>query len=772
MKVRAYLDNFDISGAVLVESLSITQDSTEAVSTAQISFIQKYGEARYDQAEYSHASYRYTWNAQEWAQVVISDQDTGQLLFAGFVLAVQRAREGPHVRFNMSASDWGILFERTVMTQVWPPNTLDSTIIQDCLAMVPELSAGTIVTQIGDLGEISAKDQRVRDVLDLVCSLTGSEWNVSYDGKLNYYRTGSIMAPFGLSDRPNGSTTMPYELEDYNSDFTGAANRVLVLGALDEISEVRETAEDKASQLQYGLLALTIVARDVVDPATAQLLAQSEVAQRAWPQISGRVSLIVPGLSRGMTVNVEAIKYGFAGALLLRSMTITIAAPDRARPDGHILRYQASLGPRPPDLVYTLRRMQREAPDSTFAANATVPEGSITIDHFADGIEPVQIVNALPALPDPAYSDTAVILWTQAPGGPQIYRRTGNTWTAFLNASDIEGQLQTNQFAPGSITSTILADGSMVTAKIPAGAIQAPQLAASSVTANAIAANAIYAEALQANSVTSQAIVANAVTAGKIAALAVVAGNIAANAITVGTIAAGAIRAQDAVFQTGAIQSADIASLMGNKITANTITSDKLSVFELAVGAGGDKPGKINVYDGSRNIVAVIGDLSSTGAGFGAFGVWGKLVAAGGNGFFDAPMKTDTAGNLFLNNATFQISAGGATIKTSPTTFDQSYAALALTNTQGADMASFVSRGLVLYNNGQVIGAFVRHPTQSNASQLALSSPGSLALVIDGFTASIRADGGYGIAGEAGRTETFTVGGVQLRFRGGLYVGH
>src|SRR5262245_38086632 len=111
MKVRAYLDGTDISNAILVDGLTITQDSNEAVSTAELAFVQKYGEARYDQAEYDHASFRYTWNAQEWAQVVISDQDTSQLLFAGYVMSVQRTQDGPHIRVTMQASDWGILFE-------------------------------------------------------------------------------------------------------------------------------------------------------------------------------------------------------------------------------------------------------------------------------------------------------------------------------------------------------------------------------------------------------------------------------------------------------------------------------------------------------------------------------------------------------------------------------------------------------------------------------------------------------------------------------------
>jgi len=780
MRVRAYIDGTDISGAVLVDGLTITQDSTEAVSTANVSFVQKYGDARYDQAEYDHASYRYTWNAQEWAQIELVDQDTSQILFAGFVMSVQRSQEGPHIRVQMDASDWGILFERAVMTQVWPPNTLDSTIISDCLRMVPNLSAGTIVTMIGDLGEISVKDQRVRDVLDYICTLTGGEWNVSYDGKLNYYRTGSIVAPFDLCDRPEpDENDVQYQLEDYQSDFSQAANRILVLGALDDISEVRETAEDLSSQRQYGVLSATVVQRDIFDPATAQLWAQSEIARRAWPQLSVKVAIFVPGLTRGMTVLIESIKYGLSATLILRQLTITIVAPDRDRPvqAGHVLRYQASLGPRTPDLVYTLRRMQRESPESTFAPVANIPPGSITAEDFASSIEPVHVVDVLPPLPDPDYSDTAIALQTS---DRKLYRRTGNTWTAYVSAADIEGQLQTPQFAPGSITSTILADGSVVTAKIPAGAITAPQLAASSVTANAIAANAVYAQAIQANAVTAQAIAANAITAGKIAALAVTAGTIASNAViagtiaagavragaldvgavTAGTIAAGAIRAQDAVFVTGAIQSADIQSLSGDKIIAHTITADKLSAVELAIGYGGDKPGRIGVYappaPGQPTLFALIGDMTAAGVS-GLFGIWARVAAFGGTGYQDSKFYTDVNGNVFLRNVSFTITAAdNSTIVTSPTTFDASYAnALALTITKPADsQTAFVSRGMVVRNSsGSTIGALVRSPSDAS-TELTLYSAGLTRTVfLEGSTgnaslaainaASVAASGGY-----------------------------
>src|SRR4029077_17065902 len=166
VRLHAAVEGYDLSNVALVEGATITQDSTEAISTCEISIFHGFGEARYDHAQYGHAAFLYAWTVEEWNELVLWDEDTGQIQFAGFVLSVARALDGPHVRVTVAASDWGILLERALITQTWPDGTPDSTIIADALRVVPELTAGTIVTLVANLGLIEAKDQRVRDLLD------------------------------------------------------------------------------------------------------------------------------------------------------------------------------------------------------------------------------------------------------------------------------------------------------------------------------------------------------------------------------------------------------------------------------------------------------------------------------------------------------------------------------------------------------------------------------------------------------------------------------
>ena len=563
-----------------------------------------------------------------------------------------------------------------------------------------------------------------------------------------------MVAPFALSDAPNGTTTMPYQIENYENDFSDAANRVLALGGLTDAGEIRSTANEPASQAQYGVLSATVIDRNITDAQTAAVWAQTEVAQRAFPKPTITAALYQPGLARGMTVGVTSVGYGISASLVLRSLQLAIAAPDRQRSGGpgHIVKYTAVLGSRPPDLVYRLRRMQRKPPDRTIVPPTPVVPGSITGGSLAAGLGLIYIVAAKPTV------------WTQYPADAtffntadrKLYRRiAGNDWTAVVPTSDIEGQIQTHQLAPGSVTTTILADGSVVTAKIPTGAITAPQLgpgavtgpaiqisavtadkiaanaieathisagsvtatalAAGSVTANAIAANAVYAEALQANSVTAIAIAANAVVAGKIAALAVVAGNIAVDAVTAGTIAAAAVQAGDiaagavtaGTIAANAVTSTTIAAgaITADHIQAGVIDSTKLNTTELKVGGGGSKPGKINVYDASGTIlVAQIGALDGGQYG-GAF----KVFAAAGVDYASAKLKCDISGNLYLTNANISITASGYTLTTSPSTFDSSYSSLALTIEGGGDKAALVSRGIIAYASGVNCAALVRH---------------------------------------------------------------
>ena len=94
---------------------------------------------------------------------------------------------------------------------------------------------------------------------------------------------------------------------------------------------------------------------------------------------------------------------------------------------------------------------------------------AIQVTKFANGIEPISIVELLPNVV--AYVGTKLVFLTT---DNKIYRYTGSSWVKELPAEDLTGQIVADQLASNSVT----------TGKIQAGAVSTDQLAARAVTAS------------------------------------------------------------------------------------------------------------------------------------------------------------------------------------------------------------------------------------------------------------------------------------------------
>lgn len=197
-----------------------------------------------------------------------------------------------------------------------------------------------------------------------------------------------------------------------------------------------------------------------------------------------------------------------------------------------------------------------------------VAAGAISTAKFAQGIEPVTIVSALPTVT--GYAGTKVVFLTT---DGKMYRLVGGAWTASVQAVDITGQLVSAQIADAVITTAKFAQGIepvSVVSTLPVvagyagpkvvllttdgklyrlvGGVWTTSLPAADITGQItgvqITDSAVTAAKIAANAITADKIAANAVTAGKIAADAVTAGTVAAGAINAREIAAGAISAE------------------------------------------------------------------------------------------------------------------------------------------------------------------------------------------------------------------------------------
>src|SRR5690606_3893688 len=116
-------------------------------------------------------------------------------------------------------------------------------------------------------------------------------------------------------------------------------------------------------------------------------------------------------------------------------------------------------------------------------------EVSVTVKYldklaFAQSIRPVELVSALPTMPNPEYPQGSVVFLT---ADNKLYRSTGDEWTAVVDGDDI-----------------------------PDETIKARHLAADSVTAGAIAAGAVTADAIDVDELSAISANMGTVTAGQV----------------------------------------------------------------------------------------------------------------------------------------------------------------------------------------------------------------------------------------------------------------
>lgn len=446
--------------------------------------------------------------------------------------------------YTLSCRDWGALLDSAVVTTVKGyTDQDDQSIIKELFTTYLSSIDTTDVNLVAVLPTLTVQQTSLRSAMEQICDLSGGEFSMRRGTKkIKYYSPAGEPAPFSLSDSPNNSTTFaPYRNNlQYAEEFSSGANRVTVLGK----GSITQTVNDATSQSEFGILSTVVVDRNIQSDLEAQARGNVELARRAQPQKTGSFQIRRDGLSVGQLLSVVMPTLGISGSFLIRKVVMTWTAPWNTV-------YQVEFGDYKPDLVKMLRALQKAAGEKPYLIEAEV--GEITIDNFAASIEPIQIVNSLPTLPDTNYSMDAVVLLTQ---DRKLYRRNGMVWTAVVPAADLSGQ----------ITETQITDSAITTPKISALAITAQKLAAEAVTI----------------------------------------GKIAADAITAGTIGAGAIRAQDVAFENGAIQTADIGDLQvtNAKIANATISGGKIQSVTITAS---------NIQDGTIT-GAKIGNSEITGA--------------------------------------------------------------------------------------------------------------------------------------------------------------
>jgi len=579
----------------------------------------------------------------------------GDRQFAGYVSDVrpEYLRSNPaKIKYHITCQDYTVLLDNTEVTEISYSNQTDKDIIQAVFtAYLPEVDT-SLVSSLTTIETFNLEGESLRTFMEKIAELTGAEWYLDFDKRLRYYLPSSNPAPFSLTETPDYSTSFDFDRKsfDYAEDFRTPANRVKVIGGLKENETAyTATSQDLNSQAAFGkVFSRVIVDRNIASDTEAQLRAQVEVQRYAFPEKNGTVTYRRDGVNIGQLLTINSPTRGLSGDFLVRKLSMRWKNPS-------LTEYTAEFGDYRPDLAKTLRRLKELAKEKAPTPLAKPVQKSVYVDHFASTIEPVQIVNSLPSLPDPNYSANAVVLLTT---DRKIYRRNGDAWTAVVPTTDLSGTIIETQIANDSIST--------------------PKLQALSVTSGILAANSV------------------------------IAGKVAADAVTAGTIAVGAIRAIDAVFDSGAIQSADIGnaqinnahivSLGASKLTAGTIDASVITVTNL--NASNITTGTLSgsyLDDGTVADIKIASGLSAT-----------KITT----GTLDASVVSVT--NLNASNITTgsmaadRIGAGTMDVGSGGLTINGTGSVTVAYNVRATDFKSKTSGNLVINSSDEFVGTNVK----------------------------------------------------------------
>lgn len=165
----------------------------------------------------------------------------------------------------------------------------------------------------------------------------------------------------------------------------------------------------------------------------------------------------------------------------------------------------------------------------------------------------------------------------------KLYRHNGTAWTSSVPATDLAGQVAGAQIADGAVSAikTSIAAINAATGGLNANTVDAAQIIANAVTALKLASGAVTAAktALAAIDPNTGNLTANSVTAAQIAASAVTAGKIAADAVTANEIAANAVGVNE--LAAGAVTTGKLAA---GAVTTAALAAGAVTANEIAAG--------------------------------------------------------------------------------------------------------------------------------------------------------------------------------------------
>ncbi len=355
---------------ILVNSVDVTADVVYATARFQQKVNGAVGEG-YMRVRDDASTYSFTAGA-DWLVLV-----DGSAAWRGFVMTIRRVYIAPAMdvaesglqRFiDLYGPDGNVLLTRRVVEKASSPatvegtqfaaNTADTTAITDLLANWLDLSADSIdtstgVTHVGNLDP--AQKTRAwsggwywNNAMDTIAMLPGAIYYLRPESgsphyTLVYCDVDTPTSPFGLSDQPNGSTTLGYRQVEIIADGMGLVTDEMAWGfgygsqvpVFKRITDA--TALATHGRWQDGRQAFGVYKQATIDRIADSVVYGSPTNHRGAKDDRMAVDLVTyhPGLLAGHVVAFDSQVWGYSDTIPVRQSELTFDAPDS--PKWHLL---------------------------------------------------------------------------------------------------------------------------------------------------------------------------------------------------------------------------------------------------------------------------------------------------------------------------------------------------------------------------------------------------------------------------------------------------
>jgi len=196
MKLRLLINAVDVTANLVEESFSLDCGEGNIIDVAQFELV--------DTAN--------SLVILDGHEVIIEDFDDALIRhFGGLATEVLSSHDGVGSLWNITCQDWKIILDRSYFSKIYTDQT-DALIIGDAFteAAVTEFDTASLVVSQRTMARLVFKESSLRQMLDVLKSITAAFWDVDAFKKIIYRQEFSDRSSFDISTSPNNTTTFPY----------------------------------------------------------------------------------------------------------------------------------------------------------------------------------------------------------------------------------------------------------------------------------------------------------------------------------------------------------------------------------------------------------------------------------------------------------------------------------------------------------------------------------------------------------------------------------